>query len=76
MFKSYKLGAPGCLSRLNVWLSISAQLMISSFMGSIPASGSGQASRRLLGSLSPSLSALPPLMLALSISLSLRINKL
>ena len=60
-----RMGVPGCLNRLSVLLLISAQVMISQLVGPIPHHDGGI--------LSPSLSAPPPLMLMLS--LSLKINK-
>ena len=57
----------------------SAQVMISRFMGSSPTSGSmltAQSLEPAPASVSPSLSALPPLVLCLSLSVSLsRKNK-
>ena len=41
-------GVPGWLSRLNVCLLISAQVVISRFVGSSPASGSVPTARSLL----------------------------
>ena len=68
-------GVPGWLGQLNVWHLISAQFMISQFLGSSPASASALLAQSMIGilSLSPSLSA-PPLFM-LSLSLSLKINK-
>ena len=52
--KGGRLGAPGWLHLLSIWLLISAQVVISQFMRSSPASGSAlTAWRRLLGILSP-----------------------
>ena len=68
------LGVPGQLSWLSVLPLISAQVMISRFMGSSPMLDSLLIVRSLLGILSSSLS--PPPLLALSFSLSLKINKL
>ena len=50
--------APGCLSQLSVRLLISAQVRISQFLGSSPASGSVLTARSLLGIL-PSLCSSP-----------------
>ena len=61
--ETYFLGAPGWLSRLNVWLSISAPVMISQFVRSSPPSA-----QSLLEILSFSLP------LSLPCSLSLKIN--
>ena len=49
------LGAPGWLSWLSIWLSVSAQVMISHFGGLSSESGSVLMARSLLGILSPSL---------------------
>ena len=65
---------PGCLSRLNKHLT-SGQVMISQSVNLSPTSGSvltAQSLEPALGSMSLSLSALPPLMLCLSICLSLK----
>ena len=64
-------GVPGWLSRLSVWLLIPAQVMISGFVSSSPASNSALTVWSLLGILPLSLSA-PPLLV---LSLSLTINK-
>ena len=56
--------APGWLSLLNVRLLVSALVMISQFHGFEPASGSALVLQRLLGILSPSLSAPPSLALS------------
>ena len=64
-------GASGWLSGLSVQPLVLAQIMISWFMRSSPASGSELTVRLLLGILSPSLSALPLHVLYLS----LKINK-
>ena len=62
-------GVPGGLCLLSVWPLVSAQVMISRFVGSNPASGSAQTVQSLLGiSLSPSLSAPPQLARSLSLS--------
>ena len=34
------MGAPGCLHQLSIWLLVSAQVMISQFMGLSPVLGS------------------------------------
>ena len=60
------LGVPGWLSQLSIQLLIEAQVMISQFVESSPVLGSALAEWSLLGILSPSLSALPPLMPFLS----------
>ena len=70
----FAIGAPGWLSQLNVQLFISAQVVISQFMSSSPASGFTLKVQGLLGILSPPLTVPPPLML--SLILSLKINKL
>ena len=49
----HKTGAPGWLRRLSIWLLILAQVMISWFVSSSPASGSVLPVQRLLGILSP-----------------------
>ena len=67
-------GAPGWLSQLSVQLSISAQVMISRFVGLSPTSGPVLIAPSLLGILSPSLSVPPLLTLSLSLSPS-KINK-
>ena len=59
---------PGWLSQVSVWLLISAQGMISQFVGSSPALGSVLAVGSLLGILSPSLFAPPLLLLCVSLS--------
>ena len=64
---------------LSVQHPTSAQVMISQFVGSSPASGSvlmAQSLEPALDAVSPSLSAPPPLMLALSLSLSLSLSKI
>ena len=61
--KKKYIGAPGWLSQLRLWLLVSAQVMISRFMGSSPVSGSVLSVWSLLGILSLSVS--------LSLSLSL-----
>ena len=55
------LRVPGRLSRLSVRLLISAQVSISQFVGSSPASGSALTVWSLLGILSLSLPPTPPL---------------
>ena len=65
-------GVPGWLSQLSIWLLISAQFMISWFVGLSPTSGFTLTERSLLGILSPSLSA----PFTHSCSLSLSQNKL
>ena len=57
----------------------SAQVMISWFVGSSPVSGSvltAQSLEPALNSVSPSLSASPPLVRSLSLSLSLSLSKI
>ena len=54
-------GEPGWLSQLSVGLLVSAQVMISHFVGSSPASSSVPTVQSLLGILSLPLSA-PPLL--------------
>ena len=61
-----KRGAQGWLSRLNIQLWISAQVMISRFVSLSPMSGYVLRAQRLLGILSPSLSVSPLLFLSLS----------
>ena len=70
--KSFILGAPGWFgSRVSIRPSVSAQVTISRFVGLSPTSGSVLAGAgSLLGILSPSVSAPPPL------ALPLKINKL
>ena len=63
-------GAPGWLSGLSVQLLVSAQVMISRFMASSPASGSVLTAQSLLGILSLSSSPCAPPLLTLSLSLS------
>ena len=63
--------APGWLSKLNVELLISAQVMISQFMSLSPTSGSVLTVWSLLGILFLSLSLSPPPSVSLSVSLSL-----
>ena len=60
------VGVPGWLSGLNIQLLISAQVMISWFMGLSPTSGSALTAWSLLGVPSPSLSAPPSFVLTLS----------
>ena len=69
---------------MGAWMSqlvkcpTSAQVMISWFVSSSPASGSGLTAQSLepaSDSVSPSLSAPPPLMLCLSLCLSLSLKK-
>ena len=70
-------GAPGWLSRLSVQLLVSAQVMISRFMSSSPVSGSvliAQGLEPASDSMFPSLSAPPPLMLCLCLSLKNKIE--
>ena len=76
MFESSFLGVPGWLNRLSVWLLVSAQVMISWFMGLSPSSGSVITAWSLLGilSFSLSLSLCPSPAYALSLSLSLKKN--
>ena len=72
------MGGPGWLSQLSVQLLVSAQVMISQFVGSIPVSGSvltAQSLEPALDSVYPPLSASPLLMGGLSFSLSLPPNK-
>ena len=64
--KTQNCEMPRWLSQLSVRLLISAQVMISGFVGLTPASGSVLTMWSLLGILSPSLSALPLLKLLLS----------
>ena len=68
------IGTAGWLSQLSFRLLTSAQVTILQFVSSSPTSGSALTAQSLLGILSP-LSALPPLVLSLSFSLSLKINK-
>ena len=72
------MGTPGWLSGLSIPLSVSAEVIISWFMGSIPASGSMLIAWKLLGILSfPLCLPLPQLRVrSLSLSLSKHINKL
>ena len=58
--------APGWLSQLSIWVSISAQVMISQFVGSSPVLGSALTAWSLCGIMSLSL----PLSYMLSLSLS------
>ena len=70
--KQHSLGAPRWLSRLVVCLLMSAQVMISQFVSSSPASGSVLMARSLepaLDSVSPSLSVWPSPNHTLSLSL-------
>ena len=55
------VGASGWLSWLSVWHWVSAEVVISRFVSSSPASGSVLPARSLLGIPSPSLSV-PPLL--------------
>ena len=67
------MGGPGWLSQLSVQLLVSAQVMISQFVGSSPTSGPVLIAESLepaSDSVSPSLSAPPLLALCLSHSLS------
>ena len=77
-FQDKGKGTPGCLSRLSVWLSISAQVMISWFVGSSPMSCSVLTAHTEPGAcfrICVSLSLCPsPAALSLSLSLS-KINK-
>ena len=78
---AYQLGVPRCLSHLRVQLLISAQVMISPFMISSPASRSVLTLQSLIGILSLSLPfcsspACDCFLLSLCLSLSLKINKL
>ena len=66
--KHAKIGVPGWLSQLSLQLLISAQVRISQFMGSSPALGSALMAWGLLGILFLSLSTLPLLVRALSLS--------
>ena len=75
--KVKRIGAPGWLSQLSIQLFILAQVMISRFMRSIPASGSAPTVRSLLGILSLlALSAPPLLVVSLSLSVSLSFSKM
>ena len=69
------IGVPGWLSWWSVWLLILAQVMISRLAALSPRSGSVLTALSLIGILSLPLSALPPTILSLSLSLSLKINK-
>ena len=69
-----RLGAPGWLSWLSIELWISAQVMISWFVGSSPASGCSLTVWSLVGILSLLLSLPLPPCLSLSLSLYLKIN--
>ena len=63
------LGAPGWLSGFSLWLLVAAQVMMSWFMGSSPASGSALPAQSPLGILSVSLSVCPfPTCTSLSLS--------
>ena len=73
--KLKNLGVPEWLSWLSVQLLISGQVVISRFMSLSPTWGSVLTVWSLLGILSPSVSAPPPHVLFLSLSLSLKINK-
>ena len=53
------LGVPGWFSQLSLWLLVSAQVMISQFVSSSPASGPVMSPQSLLGILSLSLSLCP-----------------
>ena len=70
-------GAPGWLSGLSVPLLVSAQVMISQFVGSSPTSGSALTAQSLLEILSLPLCPSPVCALCLppSLSFSLKINK-
>ena len=65
-------GVPGWLSWVSYWLLISAQVMVSRFMGLSPVLGPVLIVGCRLGILSPSVSTTP----LLSLSLSLKTNKL
>ena len=74
--KEITTGAPGGLSQMSIRLLISAQVMISWFVGLIPVSGSMLAAQSLFGILSLSLSLChPPPPAPLTCSLSLSQNK-
>ena len=68
------LAPPGGLSWQSIQFLISAQVMISRFVGLSPMSGSARTAQSLLGILSPSLYA-PYHTHTLSFSLSLKMNK-
>ena len=68
--KNIQQGAPGWLCWLSIRLLVSAQVVISSFMSSSPASGSDGV-EPAWDSLSPSLSLPAPPLLALSVSLKI-----
>ena len=76
--KRQMLGASGWLSRLSIRLLMSAQVMISWFVGSSPAWGTALTAWSLLGilSLPLSLSLSAPPLLKLSLSFSLKMNTL
>ena len=66
--KTHRIGAPGWLSQLSVWLLILVRAMISQFVGSSPMSGSALLAGSLLGILcSPSLCPSPARALLLSL---------
>ena len=69
------LGAPGQLSQLSIRLLISAQAIISRFVGSSPESGSALAAWSLLGILSLSLPLSLPLLCSHALSLSLSLSQ-
>ena len=74
--KEKEPGAPGWVAQ-SVERPTSAQVMISRFVGLSPASGSvltAQSLEPALDSVSPSLSVPPPLMLCLSVSVSLSLK--
>ena len=71
-FLKLKSGSPGWLIQLSVWLLVSAQVMISQFVSSSPASGPVMSPQSLLGILSLSLSLCP---LSRSLCLCLSQNK-
>ena len=66
------MGAPGWLGRLGVRLLISAQVLISRFVGLSPTSGSTLTVQGLLGILSPPLSLPLPWFCALNQSVKLQ----
>ena len=73
--KTLGVGAPGWLSLLSFRLLLSAQVMISRFVRSSPASGSVLTLQSLVGILSPPLSAPHQLMCSVTLSQNKR-NKL
>ena len=66
------MGAPGWLGRLGVRLLISAQVLISRFVGLSPTSGSTLTVQGLLGILSPPLSLPLPCLCSLNQSVKLQ----